>query len=169
MAGLIPGRIGRGAPELDLAEHKSWQNYLATVLRMTTELNRQLTDAHQLSLADVHLLDLLDTSPAGSIAMGELAEAMASPPSRLTRQIRRLEVRGLVLRTVNPHDRRRVVATITDKGRTLVEEAMITYANEVRTHFLGPLTRPQIAAIAASCRQIGDALKRPERPGTLRP
>lgn len=165
MAGFIPGRTGRDTPGLDLAEHKSWQNYVATVLRMTTVLNRQLLDAHQLSLADVQLLEVLDNSAAGSVQMGDLSAALALLPSRLTRQIKRLEDRGLVLRAVSPHDRRCVVATITAMGRTLVGQAMITYANGVRTHFLGPLTRPQVAAMATACRQIGDALKRSGRSG----
>jgi len=165
MAGFVPGRSGRGATELDLAQHKSWHNYLGTVLRMSTLLNRELTDCHQLSLADVRLLDLLEHSPTGSVQMGNLAEALASLPSRLTRQIKRLEDRGLVLREVSPHDRRCVVATIIDVGRTLVGQAMITYANAVRVHFLAPLTRPQVAAMGVACRQIGDALKHPGRLG----
>ena len=57
MAGFIPGRSARGASELDLAEQKSWQHYLASVLSMNTVLNRQLLDAHRLSLADVQLLE----------------------------------------------------------------------------------------------------------------
>lgn len=162
MAGFLPRRAG--VPELDLAEHKSWQHYLATVLHMTTLLNRELLDAHQVSLADLQLLDLLDTSPAGAAPMGELAEALASLPSRLTRQIKRLEQRGLVQRRLDPQDRRRVMATLTAAGKTLVEQALITYTNTVRTHFLGPLTRPQIAAMATTCRQIGDGLKGPGRP-----
>lgn len=160
MSGFIPRRIGGGAPELDLAEQKSWQNYLATALRMDAALNRKLTDTHQLSLADVQLLALLDDSPADGLQMGDLADALQSPPSRLTRQIRRLENKGLVLRAASPHDRRRVLASITDAGRTLAGEALVTYENEVRKHFLSPLTRPQIAAMATSCRQIADGLKR---------
>lgn len=159
MSSFNPGRIGGGPPELDLAEEKSWQNFLTAVLRMNTALNRELNDAHRLSLADVQLLSLLGNSQAGSIQMGNLADALSSPPSRLTRQVRRLEDQGFVERAVSPHDRRRVVASITETGRTLVEQAMVTYANEVRTHFLAPLTKPQIAAMAASCRQIGDSLK----------
>lgn len=160
MDGFISGSINGAAMELSLAEQKSWQNYLAAVLHMNTTLNRELSTTHQLSLADVQLLDLLASAPDGSIQMGELAIALMALPSRLTRQVRRLVGQGLVQRTASPRDRRRVLATITEAGRTLMEEAMITYANEVRTHFLGPLTRPQIAAMATSCRQIGDGLKR---------
>ena len=163
MDGFISGPIDGAATELSLAEQKSWQNYLAAVLHMNAALNRQLSTTHQLSLADVQLLDLLGNAPSGSIPMGELAIALMSLPSRLTRQVRRLEGEGLVERTVSPHDRRRVLAVITETGRTLMDEAMITYANEVRTHFLGPLTRPQITAVATTCRQIGDGLKRLHR------
>lgn len=164
MSGFLPGRTGRGATELDSAEYKSWQHYLATAMRMTTLLNRELLDAHQLSLADLQLLDLLDTSPAGSVQMGELAEALVLPASRLTRQIKKLEERGLVQRTLDPQDRRRVMATLTATGKTLLEQSLITYSNVVRTHFLEPLTRPQISAMDTTCRQISDGLKRSERP-----
>ena len=155
---MIPGRAGRSADELDSAEQKSWQNYLVTVLRMTTVLNRELHDVHQLSLDDVRLLNLLEVSATGSIPMAKLTEALAAPPSRLTRQIRRLDERGLVLRDVSPQDRRRVLVTITAAGRTVVQQAMITYANAVRTHFLGPLTRAHMTAVAATCSQISNAL-----------
>ncbi|UVO11584.1 MarR family transcriptional regulator [Mycobacterium sp. SVM_VP21] len=159
MAGVGAGHPHRGVGGLDHREQKSWQNYLATVLRMTTMLNRHLIDAHQLSLVDVHLLEILDNAAGGTVQMGVLAEALSVPAPRLTRQIKRLGVRGLVLRTVSPDDRRCVLVAITTVGRTSLEQAMITYANQVRTHFLGQLTRPQMTAMATSCRQIGEALK----------
>jgi hypothetical protein len=39
-----------------------------------------------------------------------------------------LETQDLVERGASPEDRRGVVATITDKGRTLAEQALVTYA-----------------------------------------
>ena len=36
---------------------------------------------------------------------------------------------------------------------------MLTYARGVREHFLGPLSRPQIAAMGENCRRISAALK----------
>ncbi len=159
MGGIVPSRVGSGSPELDFAERKSWDNYLNAVLRVTMMLNRQLDDSHQLSLIDVQLLAHLDSSPAGGVQMGVLADALAFTPSRLTRQIRRLEDEGLVERTVSPSDRRRVLATITSFGRTSVERAMITYSDSVRSHFFRALTRPQIASMAESCGQINRALQ----------
>ena len=113
---------------------------------------RSLVEAHQLTLNDVRLLDMLDRSPTGSARMGDLAEGLMSLPSRVTRQIRRLEVQGLVRRGASPDDGRGVLATITDDGRLQVRQAMVTYGH-------GKLSRPQIAAMGENCRRISVGLK----------
>jgi DNA-binding MarR family transcriptional regulator len=164
MAALIAGRTASEMPGLDIAEQKSWQNFLDSTLRLYAILNRRLTEAHQLSLFDVRVLDMLDHAPSGCARMGDLAETLASLPSRLTRQIRRLEVQGLVRREASPDDRRGVVAAITEDGRTAAREAMVTYARCVRTQFLDQLSRSQVAAMGENCRRISVALKRSERP-----
>ena len=159
MEGMIAGRTESDMPGLDIAEQRSWQNYLDSALRIYATLNRGLTESHNLTLVDVRLLDLLDKSPNGSARMGDLAEALMSLPSRVTRQIRRLEGQGLVRRAASPEDGRGVLATITDDGRDAVKKAMATYCQGVRTHFLGQLSRPQIAAMGENCRRISSALK----------
>ena len=159
MEGMIAGRTESDMPGLDIAEQRSWQNYLDSALRIYATLNRGLTESPNLTLVDVRLLDLLDKSPNGSARMGDLAEALMSLPSRVTRQIRRLEGQGLVRRAASPDDGRGVLATITDDGREVVKKAMVTYCQGVRTHFLGQLSRPQIAAMGENCRRISSALK----------
>ena len=146
-------------PGLDIAEQKSWQNFLDAALRLYGTLNRTLVDQHKLSLVDVRLLEILDTAEAGSARMGDLAEQLMSLPSRVTRQIRRLEAAGLVRRNASPDDGRGVLATITDRGRAVVGEAIATYAKGVREHYLGPLSRPQMAAMGENSRRISAALK----------
>lgn len=146
-------------PGLDIAEQRSWQNFLEAALRLYGTLNRGLSDAHQLSLVDVRLLEILNRSETGSARMGDLAEQLLALPSRVTRQIRRLETAGLVRRDASPDDGRGVLASITDDGRTIVEEAMVTYAKGVRELYLGPLTRPQMSGMGENCRRISAALK----------
>lgn len=85
-------------PGLDIAEQRSWQNFLDAALRLYATLNKTLVEQHHLTLNDVRLLDMLDKSPTGSARMGDLAEKLMSLPSRVTRQIRRLEMQGLVRR-----------------------------------------------------------------------
>jgi len=156
---MIAGRTAGDMPGLDIAEQRSWQNFLDSALRMYATLNRALVEAHQLTLNDVRLLDMLDKSPTGSERMGDLAEGLMSLPSRGTRQIRRLEVQGLVRRVASPDDGRGVLASITDDGRQQVREAMVTYGQGVRDNFLGKLSRPQIAAMGENCRRVSVALK----------
>jgi DNA-binding MarR family transcriptional regulator len=159
MEGLIAGRTASEMPGLDIAELRSWQNFLEAALRLSAALNRGLVESHRLTLVDVRLLDMLNKSPNGSARMGDLAEGLMSLPSRITRQIRRLEVQGLVQREASPDDGRGVLASITDEGRAAVKDAMITYGQSIRLHFLGQLTRPQVAAIGENCRRINVGLK----------
>jgi DNA-binding MarR family transcriptional regulator len=157
----VGGRTAGDMPGLDIAEQKSWQNYLNAALRMYAVLNIQMLEKHQLPLSDVRLLHALNNFPDGTARMRELAEALSAPGSRLTRQTRRLEARGLLRRGATPDDRRGVAATITDEGRAVAEEATVSYAEEVRTNFIGRLSRSQIAAMGNGCRRITQSLKTP--------
>ncbi len=161
MARLVNGRTASDMPGMDIAERKSWQNYLNAALRMYAVLNIRMLEKHQLPLGDVRLLHVLSTFPNGTARMGELAEALPAPASRLTRQTRRLEVRGFLRRGASPDDRRGVTATITDEGRAAAEEATVSYAQEVRTNFIDRLSRSQITAMDNGCRRITAALKTP--------
>jgi DNA-binding MarR family transcriptional regulator len=159
MTGMIAGRTASDMPGLDIAEQRSWQNFLEAAVRVYATLNRGLTDAHHLTLVDVRLLDMLRHAPDQSMRMGDLAEGLMSLPSRVTRQIRRLEAQGMVKRTASPDDGRGVVATITDTGESALERAMVTYSAAVREHFLDQLSRTQVAAMGENCRRISTALK----------
>ncbi|OBI81321.1 MarR family winged helix-turn-helix transcriptional regulator [Mycobacterium sp. E740] len=159
MEGIIAGRTAGDMPGLDIAEQRSWQNFLDSALRMYATLNRALVDTHHLTLNDVRLLDILDKSATGSARMGDLADGLMSLPSRVTRQIRRLELQGLVRRDASPDDGRGVLACITEDGRLAVRQAMTTYGEGVRAHFLDRLSRPQVAAMGENCRRISVSLK----------
>lgn len=153
------GRTNSGMPGLDISEERSWQNFLETALRLYGTLNRKLSEEHKLALVDVRLLVILGNSETGSARMGDLAEQLLSLPSRVTRQIRRLEEAGLVRREASPEDGRGVLASITDDGRATAAEAMQTYAKGIRQYFLTPLSRQQMVAVGDNCRRISTALK----------
>lgn len=146
-------------PGLDIAEQRAWENFLDAALRVYGTLNKVLTDRHKLTLVDVRLLEILSRSDSGSARMGDLAGQLLSLPSRVTRQIRRLETSGLVRREASPEDGRGVLAAITDRGRDVVSAALVTYADSVRDYVLEPLTRQQMTALGENCRRISDAMK----------
>ncbi len=153
------GRTASAMPGLDIAEQRAWENFLDAALRIYGSLNRTLSEAHKLSLLDVRLLEILDSSETGSARMGDLAEQLLSLPSRVTRQIRRLEEAGLVRREASPDDGRGVLASITERGQDVVAMAKETYSEAVRERFLGPLTRPQMSAMGENCRRLSEAAK----------
>jgi len=159
MEGIIGGRTASTMPGLDIAEQRAWQHFLDAALRLHATLNRELVEGHGLTLNDVRLLDVLAESTTGSARMGDLADELTSLPSRVTRQIHRLETQGLVRRCSSPEDGRGVLATITDEGREALRAAVSTYGDGVRVHFLSRLSRPQTTAMGESCRRIGVALK----------
>lgn len=128
-------------------------------------MNRLLTAAHQLSVIDVRVLEILASSTEGSARMGDLAGALAATRRQMTKRIDRLEARMLVRREPDQHDRRGVVALVTEAGRFMIDQAKITYAQGVARYLLDPLTACQVNTVAENCWRIGRALSASDRPG----
>lgn len=147
-------------PGLDGTEHRSWQDFSETATALCAALNRQLVEAHGLTLWDVMLLRFLANSTDGSARMGEIAEVLAVIPSRVSQQMRRLEAQELVCRCKSQDDRRVVLASITRAGRARLKPALATYAKGVRALYLKPLARQQMTSFGDSCRRIGTPLRR---------
>jgi DNA-binding MarR family transcriptional regulator len=145
-------------PGLDDAEQKCWQQFTETATHLYAALNRELLDAHGLTLLDAMLLRLLANSRKGSARMGELAQELAVSPSRVSEQARRLESQGFVCRNRSPDDRRVVIASITRVGRAKLRPVLRTYGTGVRALYLNPLSRQQMTALGDSCRRIIEAL-----------
>jgi len=68
----------------------------------------------QMSQAEAHVLARLAHGPAG---VGDLHRAFGHKRSTLTAVLDRLEQRGYVRRTPDPHDRRSVVVSLTAEGK----------------------------------------------------
>lgn len=152
-------RTASDLPGLDIAEQRSWQNYLNAALRFHAAMDHCLTDSHHLSVIDMRVLDILDKSRNGAARMGDLADALAANAHHMTKRISRLEERGLVRREQNPEDRRGVVATITAEGRSVARHASIDYAQGVKTHLVGSLSRRQLTTLEENCRRINMGLE----------
>jgi DNA-binding MarR family transcriptional regulator len=66
------------------------------------------------------------------IAVGALAEKLVMDPTTLTRNLRPLERKGLVLLAPDPADRRARSLHLTEKGRNLLREARPAWARAQR-------------------------------------
>jgi DNA-binding MarR family transcriptional regulator len=76
-----------------------------------------------LTFALFEALRLLAFTRTGSLPMGKMGVRLMVHPAAVTNAIGKLEQRGLVQRAMSPDDRRVVLATITDAGLVLAEEA----------------------------------------------
>lgn len=152
-------------PGVDDAGKRCWHQFLESSEALGPLLSDRLVAAHQLTLIDVLLLDRIAKHPGGSMPLSRLGEPFALAPSRVTQQITRLEVQGLVRRGPGQGDRRRVVAAVTPHGRTRLGPALAFYAKEIRRNFLDPMSRQQAIALGDACRRISV----PGRSGADRP
>lgn len=152
-------RTASDLPGLDLAEQKSWQSFVEASLRLNAAVSRWLADAHDLSAMDLRVLSVLLKAPTGFVRMGDLAKEVGLLPGHLTKRVQRLEERRLVRREKYPHDRRVVMAAITDEGRTIAAKAAMTIARGVRADLGGSLSSAMVSIIEKNCGRISAQFK----------
>jgi DNA-binding MarR family transcriptional regulator len=136
----------------DAADHMA---AVTTVMRVQQLLLSRVEDTlkpYGLTFAAYEALRLLAFSRRGSLPMGKMGERLMVHPASVTNAIRKLELRGLVQRQLSPADRRVVLATITDAGRALADEA--TTALNQAAFGLPDLSDRQAAEITAQLRTI---------------
>lgn len=76
-----------------------------------------------LTFARYEALVLLTFSKAGELPMSKIGERLMVHPTSVTNTVDRLVKSGLVDKRPNPNDGRGTLATITEKGREVVESA----------------------------------------------
>ncbi|TFC53689.1 MULTISPECIES: MarR family winged helix-turn-helix transcriptional regulator [unclassified Cryobacterium] len=98
------------------------ESALSTILRWSTRADnkRMLHDSSGAALSSTDSWLLERVVVAGPLRMSKLAGWMAVDKSTMTTEIRRLEKSGLVSRRSDPTDRRGVLITATEEGRTAI-------------------------------------------------
>src|SRR5919112_136709 len=76
-----------------------------------------------LTFARYEVLVLLAFSRRGSLPLGKIGERLQVHATSVTPLVKRLEVAGLLVRNPHPEDGRAVLASITPKGRMVMDRA----------------------------------------------
>lgn len=97
---------------------------VVNLIRLSEPLIFDLWRSHELTIAQVQCLRILSHQPEQA---GELAKKLSMSSTSLTRILERLESRGLVERTVDVHDRRRIWVRLTETGQTRVSSMTSWY------------------------------------------
>ena len=90
--------------------------------------------------------------------MAQLADALAHSRSRVTHTIDRMEKSGYVTRGPSPDDGRGIVATMTDSGYALLEEAAHVHVTGVREHLVDLASPEDLEAIGRVLNSVADHL-----------
>jgi DNA-binding MarR family transcriptional regulator len=99
---------------------------VTSIMRVQQIMLGRLNEALEpfgLSFARYEALMLLFLSRNGSLPLGKMGARLQVHPTSVTNLIDGLEQLGYATRAAHPTDRRTTLATITERGRTVAEEA----------------------------------------------
>lgn len=125
---------------------------IASELRVVLgRLMRRLRAEHSFSLSQGAVLGRLDRE--GTQSVSDLAAAERVRPQSMAQTVRELEEHGLLRRHPDPHDRRRALVELTERGREVLEaerqrrEGWLAVA-------IGELSAPERAVLAEAAQLL---------------
>lgn len=139
---------------LDEREQRAWRGFLDMHALVNRSLATQLQRDTDLSLADYGVLVTLSEANEGELRSFAIADILQWEASRLSHQLRRMEVRGLIERRSCPEDRRGVNIAITEAGRCAIAKAAPLHVAEVRRVFIDRLDGAHLDALADAAERV---------------
>ena len=150
-------------------EQRAWRGFLLASRLVMDQLGRELQLKHDLSLTDYGILVRLSEEPDHRLRMTDLAASSGLSKSRLSHQMKRLDTRGLTIRTHCSEDARGMFAELTDKGYAVLSEAAHTHVKGVREHLLAAMDAGQVRDLAQWTERVVRHLDVEGRSGPLLP
>jgi len=139
---------------LDEEEQRAWRAYITATVMLMRGLNKEMLDAHDLSMDDYAILAILSEQPDDRARFGDLAAILRVPKAHVTYRFKRLEARGLVRREACPSDARGAYAVLTPAGRNTIEAAAPDHVESVRRNLIDHLDRDQLLALGKAMRAV---------------
>lgn len=125
---------------LSADEQNTWRAYLDATRLLLQALDRQLTRDAGISFTDFELLVVLSEAPQRQLRMRELADAVTTTRSGVTRAISRLVDTGWVRRVECEDDKRGTLAELTAAGAEKLAAASPGHVAEVRRNMFDLLS-----------------------------
>jgi DNA-binding MarR family transcriptional regulator len=137
-AGIEEAEAVEAADEIEVSDPWALLGAVASLrglMQAGDRFRRTLAGTLNVGVTEILALGHLDGHATPRTA-GDLAAALGLTRSGVTAVVDRLEAAGLAKRSAQPHDRRQVVITLTDKGTTTVHANMGMIAQALAA--LGP-------------------------------
>ena len=143
---------------LTVEEQRAWRAYIRLAQMLMRQLDRDL-HPFGLSTHDYEILVELSEAPGNRLRMTELADLTAQSRSRLSHQISRMEVKGLVRREDCDGDKRGTFAVITPRGRATIERVAPSHVESVRRHFIDQVSPDHLGALTSAYEPVLNRLR----------
>jgi len=140
-------------------EQRAWGAYIRLAKMLMRQLDRHL-HPFGLSTNDYEILVELSEAPGNRLRMTELADLTAQSRSRLSHQITRMEVKGLVRREGCEGDKRGTFAVITGRGLATIERVAPSHVDSVRRHFMDHIPADRLGVLTDSYQPILERLRK---------
>jgi DNA-binding MarR family transcriptional regulator len=144
---------------LNTSQQQAWRAYLLGTTLLMERLDRDLREAHDLSLPEYEILVRLSESPGHSLRMAELAHSVKNSRSRITHTVARMERERLVERRQCPSDGRGVVAHLTEAGYARLEAAAPDHVQSVRACLIDVVKPADLDAVKRAFSAVADSLE----------
>jgi DNA-binding MarR family transcriptional regulator len=139
-------------------EQEIWREFVAVLIRLPAELDRQLRRDSGLSHYEYQVLSSLSEAPDRTLRMRDLAARTEGSLPRLSQVVARLERRDRVRRHPDPADGRTTLATLTDDGWDQLVAAAPGHVEAVRRLVFDPITVAQRRQLGAVSGRIAGAI-----------
>jgi DNA-binding MarR family transcriptional regulator len=139
-------------------EQRAWRAYIRTAQLLTRQLDRDL-HPFGLSMHDYEILVELSEAPGTRLRMTDLADRTAQSRSRLSHQISRMEVKGLVRREGCEGDKRGTFAVLTERGSATIKTVAPSHVASVRQHFIDQLRTEQLVLLTQGFEPVLNRLR----------
>ncbi len=133
-----------------------WGLFLEAHHMINTALWADLEVAFPYPEAWFEVLLRLSRSPGGAQPMTRLAHMVMFSSGGFTKLADRMEAEGLIKRVACPDDRRSSLATITPKGRRILDRGLRSHLPSLDRHFLANLDETQRVQLEAILRTLRD-------------
>ena len=140
-------------------EQRAWRAYIRLAKMLMRQLDRDL-HPFGLSTNDYEILVDLSEAPGTRLRMTELADLTAQSRSRLSHQITRMEVKGLVRREGCDGDKRGTFAVITPRGQAIIERVAPSHVDSVRRHFIDQVSPEHLEVLTDAYEPVLDRLRK---------
>jgi DNA-binding MarR family transcriptional regulator len=135
-----------------------WSALVAVHGIVEDRLERALQAAHDLSLREFTLLDVLSrqhNGPGGHLQMHQVAGAVQLSQSATTRLVTRLEDRGLLSRYLCDTDRRGIYTDVSPDGLALLRRARPTHDAALRAGLAEAAGEPELRPVVRLVEKLG--------------